>query len=114
MSKIRFAIAVLGGIVAAGAAIAVVEAVGHARLSGAPLFALVAAGYGLGAAVGTGVARWLTAGPAAGIVVTLALAALAVINLFQIAHPFWFLPLAAATLFAGWWTGDRMGRRTGA
>lgn len=111
----RSVLAVLAGVVAAGAVIAVTEMIIHAVLDGDAMFGAVAFGYGLGALAGTWLAVRISPARVVGIVVTALLAALAVTNLFVIEHPVWFTPLAAVLLAIGWWTGDRLGlfaRRT--
>lgn len=111
MHRFRPLLAFLAGLVAAGLTIAVVEAVAHGAVSGEALFGAVAAGYGLGALVGGVVANRLSPARWPGIVVTLALAALALLNLVTIAHPVWFVPVAALALAAGHLAAGRLARR---
>lgn len=106
--------AVVAGVVAAGAVIAVVEMLIHAMAEGDVVFGAVAVGYGLGALAGTWLALKISHLRVVGIVVTALLAALAVSNFFFVEHPFWFTPLAAVLFAMGSWMGNRLafsGRR---
>lgn len=121
----RSALGLLAGIVVAGLVVAVIEAAGHALLTGDAVFGTVLLAYALGAAAGSSVAfvvirrkrAWV---PAA---ICLLLAALALQNVTAFPHPVWFAPAAAAAIVLGgwatWWrpsavTGRTSGsRRTG-
>lgn len=106
--NLRNILATIAGAFGAGLTIAVVETAGHALIpsgSGTGLFAVVAFGYGLGAAVATGLANWISSSRWPAIVACLILASLAVSNLFLIAHPMWFVPAAAVLMFAGHMVG---------
>lgn len=108
---VRNALALFGSLVAASAVIALAQAVGH-RLTGAAatppypesMFLVPILSYALGMAV----AAWILGRFAAGRARTLAalaaviLFALAVANTLSFAHPWWFLPAAAAALSLGW------------
>lgn len=110
MAAGRTIMAILGGVIVAGVAIALVEAVGHATLEGEPVFVAAAIGYGLGALVGT-VAATLIADRRTAIAVPMILAGLAAFNLFSFPHPWWFAPAALATLALGWLIGSSSGSR---
>ena len=106
----RRIVAVVGGVVAAGVVVALVEATGHALGSGEVVFAIVVLGYLLGALVGTGIAAMI-ADRRAAIAVPVLLAALAAANLFAFAHPVWFAPTAAVALVLGWGCGSSLSHR---
>ena len=105
----RSVLAVVAGVIVAGAVIAVTEMLIHALADGDAIFSAVGIGYGLGALAGTWLSVKISRARVVGIVVTALLAVLAVSNLFVIEHPVWFTPLAAVLLAFGWWTGDRFG-----
>ena len=109
MTIARGVLAVVAGVVAAGAVVAVTEMLIHAVVAGDALLGAVAVGYGLGALAGTWLSVKIAPARVVGIVVTALLATLAVSNVFVIEHPVWFMPLAAGLLAIGWWTGDRLG-----
>lgn len=113
MTVMRTIGGVLAGVLAAGAVIAVVETAGHSLASGEAVFVLVIAGYGLGALAGAMVCT-LIAGRRPSIAVPLVLAVLAMLNLFALPHPVWFVPAAGLALAAGWWTGTRLAQRRAA
>lgn len=107
--NIRNILAVLAGVFGAGLAIVMVEMAGHAMVqgdAGAGLFAIVAIGYGVGAALASWIANRMSSSHWPAVVACLILAGLAVSNLFQIAHPVWFLPVAAVLIFAGFKIGQ--------
>lgn len=106
---LRNVLAFIGGVFAAGAVIALVEIAGHSFASEAGLFAIVAAGYGLGALAGSAMAARIGTHSWPPMGVALALAAMAILNLFAIAHPVWFIPAAAVALIAGHLAGRRLG-----
>lgn len=101
----RTILAVVGGVIAAGGTIALVEVVGHAVVSDAAVFGVAVLGYGVGAVVGALVTT-LIAGRRAAIAIPVILAVLAATNLFSFPHPAWFAPAAAGALALGWWTGS--------
>ncbi|WP_066529635.1 hypothetical protein [Erythrobacter sp. CCH5-A1] len=113
MTMLRKIGGVVGGVLAAGLVIAGVETAGHSMTSGEAVFALAAAGYGLGALAGSAVCAAL-AGRGLSIAVPVVLGVLALINLFAFPHPLWFVPAAAVMLAAGWWIGTRLAARIGA
>lgn len=105
MGIMRQVIGGVTGVLAAGATIALVEAVGHGAGPGVNIFGAAILGYGLGCAIGS-LAATLIAGRGLSLVVPAVLAVLAVINLFAFPHPWWF-PLAAVGAFAaGWLAGS--------
>ena len=104
---------VLAGVLAAGAVIAGVETAGHSLAGGEAVFAFAIAGYGLGALAGAMVCTMI-AGRRPSIAVPLVLAVLAILNLFALPHPVWFVPAAAAALAGGWWIGTRLAPRRAA
>lgn len=101
MTILRNIGAVTLGLVAAGATIAAVEAVAHGRMGPETIFGAVAAGYGIGAFAGGFVASKIATSRWPIMAVPVALALLAIANLFAIAHPLWFVPVAALALVAG-------------
>ncbi len=111
MSIWRKILAPVLGIAAAGATIAAVETLAHGRIAGDALFAAVAAGYGFGAFIGGLVALRLCGERWAALTVAGCLAALAILNLFAIQHPMWFIPVAAITLAAGYAAATAADRR---
>lgn len=82
--------------------------------AGAPLpesaFVAPIVGYGLAALVTILVVGRLAASHHRAIVTSLlaGIGILAALNLLWFPHPWWFLPATAATLFAGWWIGNRL------
>ncbi len=112
MTMLRKIAGVLGGVFAAGLVIAGVETAGHGLATGEAVFALVVAGYGLGALAGTAVCA-AVAGRGLSIAVPIVLGGLALINLFAFPHPLWFVPAAAVALVAEWWIGTRIAARIG-
>lgn len=110
MTILKRTLAILAGVAAAGLCIAGVEALAHARLQGQGVFAAAVAGYGLGALVGSALAARIGDRLCSGIV-TLVLAALALVNLLAFPHPLWFAPVAVLILALGWAVGAAIGRR---
>ncbi len=110
MAIVRNVAAVLGGVIAAGVVIALVETVGHSVLEGGSVIGAAAVGYGLGALVGTVVATMI-AGRQAAVAVPFILAVLAAFNFVSFPHPRWFAPAAVAALALGWWIGSVSGSR---
>jgi hypothetical protein len=107
--NIRNILAVFAGVFGAGLAIAMIEMAGHAMVlgdAGAGLFAIVAAGYGIGATIASWIANRISSSRWPAVVACLILAGLAVSNLFLIAHPVWFIPVAALLIFAGFKIGQ--------
>ena len=100
---------VLAGVLVAGGAIGLMESQIHAKLKGDSLFVGVAVSYGIAAMLGSMVA-FLIGGATPALAAAVLLFALAVFNLFAIAHPGWFLFAAALTISAGWWAGTRIAR----
>lgn len=111
MSIWRKLMGVVAGTISAGLAIAATEALAHGRITGDALFAAVAVGYGLGAFGGSLVAIRLSGARWPAVVVTAVLALLALLNLFALPHPMWFVPVAAVTLGAGHVIGIKTARR---
>lgn len=111
MSWVHNASGVLAGIVGAGAVIFVTESIGHSLGRGDDIFFFAIAGYFLGAAAGTAIARRLAA-PRCVWLVPVLLAALATMNLFSLAHPPWFAPAGALVLVLGWFVGSRWPTRS--
>lgn len=109
MKLLRTTMAFVGGLLAAGAVVAVWEAVAHAALAGPGRFAAIALGYGAASVVGSATGVRL-GGKWTGTAVVLALAALAVINLLAFPHPSWFAVLATAAMAAGLGSGLAVGR----
>lgn len=110
-SAIKSCGAILGGIVAAGAVIAVVEWAGHqmADQNASAPFAAALAGYGVGGLAGAVLARHLAPARAvAGWSVIGVLSLLAAINLFAFPHPDWFAPLAITILGLAGWTAAQI------
>lgn len=107
MQRGRTALGAVAGVVTAGVVIAAVEGATHARWTGDGPFVGAVLGYGLGAAVGTAVAGRI-GGRTAGVVVPVALAVLALVNVFSFAHPLWFVPAAGVALGVGWVAGSRL------
>ena len=105
MAAVRSIAAVLGGVVVAGGAIALVEMAGHSSLQGGSVFGAAVVGYSLGALVGTAVAT-MVADRRTALAVPVILAALAAVNLFSFPHPRWFAPAAIVSLALGWWIGS--------
>ena len=106
--NLRNILAIIAGALGAGLTIAVVEMAGHALTpsdAGAVLFAVVAFGYGVGAVVASGIASRISSLRWPAVVACLILASLAVSNLFIVAHPMWFVPVAAVLMFAGYLVG---------
>ncbi|MEL6789806.1 MAG: hypothetical protein AAFO78_04440 [Pseudomonadota bacterium] len=102
MSSIfRTGVALVVGVLVGGAAVAGVEATGHAFLKGPALFIIAALGLGIGSLLGTTAAlfigrrRWLA--PTIGIV----LWGLMLMNVFAFAHPVWFAPTATVLIALG-------------
>jgi hypothetical protein len=94
--------AALGGLLAAGTSIALIEMAGHGMLSGEVAFVPPLIGYALGAAIAAFIAGRFAAHPVRiAIGLALALAVLATINLFAMPHPVWFAPSAAIALALG-------------
>ncbi len=104
---------VVAGTISAGLVIAGTEALAHGRITGDALFAAVAVGYALGAFGGSLVAFRLAAARWPAVVVTAVLALLAIINLFALPHPIWFVPVAAVALVAGHAIAITVARRIG-
>ena len=109
---VRNLAALLIGVFAAGLVIALVELAGHSIVGdkgGAPLFLIVALGYGLGAVVASGIASRVAGAMWPAALACAVLAALAIGNLFIVDHPIWFIPVAAVALLAGFLAGRRLG-----
>lgn len=104
----RTIIGAVGGVIAAGVVIFVVEGVTHSVASGDHAFVGAVLGYGFGALAGSATATRVS-GRGAGLAVPLILAGLAAINLLSFPHPDWFAPMATIALGLGSWGGTRMG-----
>lgn len=109
----RSTLGIVAGTLTAGLVIASVEALAHGRAAGDALFGAVAGAYGLGAFGGSLVALRLSGARWTAVVVTMVLALLAIINLFAMPHPMWFVPVAAAMLAAGHFAAIGAARRSG-
>lgn len=107
----RKILAVLAGVISAGVTVTLVEAIGHAAVSGEAVFGVAVGGYALGALVGTVVAQMI-ADRRTAVAVPLLLAVLATVNLFSFPHPQWFIPAAAVSLALGWWIGSSLYARS--
>ena len=101
----RNVLAGLGGIIAAGVTVALVEAIGHAAVAGEGVFGVAVGGYALGALVGTAIAQMI-ADRRTAVAAPVVLAMLATVNLLSFPHPSWFAPAAVAALTLGWWIGS--------
>lgn len=107
---IRNILALIVGIFAAGAVIALTEFAGHSLLgegAGVALFFIVAIGYGLGAMAASAIASSISTDLWPAITACVLLAGLGLANLFAFPHPIWFAPAAAATLTCGYFAGRR-------
>jgi len=105
---IRNILALIVGVFAAGAVIALTEFAGHSLLgeeAGDTLFVVVAIGYGLGAMTASAIATRISTDLWPAIAACVLLAGLALANLFAFPHPIWFTPVAAATLTGGYFAG---------
>jgi len=110
MMLLKWVLGILAGFLAAGLVIAVTEAVGHALVQGEAVFGIAIIAYGLGAAVGTAVAGRL-AGRRSSTLVPILLGALATINLWSFAHPWWFAIACVGALALGGLVGDALSRQ---
>jgi len=104
---VRKTLALVGGMLAATACVAGVEAAGHALLSPGYAFGAAVAALGLGALIGGSVAARVAGTPAFGWIVAAVLAALSLVNVLSFAHPYWFVPAGAAALALGGWAASR-------
>lgn len=100
----RRILGILGGLIAAGATVALVETLGHRVVRGEAVFAVAVFGYGIAALIGVALTQMIADRPTA-VIVPLVLAGLAAINVFSFPHPPWFIPAAAAALSLGGWIG---------
>ncbi len=108
---VRNALALVGGMLAAAACVAGAEMVGHALLSPDAAFVAPVAALGLGTLIGGSIAVRVAGAPTFAWIIAAVLAALSLVNLLSFAHPYWFVPAAAAALALGGWAASRTASR---
>jgi len=97
----RTILALVAGVVAAGAGIAGIEMLGHSMVDGQSVFVVAAAGLGIAAFVGGSVAAWIGKVGHLALVVATVLAGLSLVNVFSFKHPGWYVPVAFTLLAIG-------------
>lgn len=106
-TRLRNALALGGGLLAAAACVAGTEMVGHALLSPDSAFGATVSALGLGTLIGGSIAVRVAGAPAFAWIIAAVLAALSLVNVLSFAHPYWFVPAVAAALALGGWAASR-------
>ncbi|MFK7955585.1 MAG: hypothetical protein AB8B96_05780 [Lysobacterales bacterium] len=94
-------LALIAGVLAGGATVAAVEALGHGWLQGQAQFVVASVGLGVATLMGGSVSAWISKAAIIPLLVAAVLTCLMVVNVFSFPHPVWFLPAALMSIGAG-------------